>query len=437
MATVLFVIILFMFLLFIALKLSHFLFSPQVCYIAGFLVQAVFCAFYAGMWGTVLEIETILIIVGGATWFLIVCQLISRRKGKILKEQVTYSISIEKWKLFLFLLIQILTLVLLLQFYRNTFGGGSLGEAIYRFRSIIQGNIDEDIVLPSIVATLRGVSCAIGYMCSYVLTYNIINKNKKNLWIYIANVVLSLVNEGMLGARGGIITFLLGMVMEIAIIAFKEYNKKVNFSQIFRVLLLGLALLITFPIVGELMGRPGLGLLSYELAVYLGAPLHNFNSYISNIESVKSIGFSTIYTLLVDLESIFHVDFNSQNYYLKIGWNFANGHSMGNVYTTYAPYYNDGGLIGVFIYVTFTAIISQLIYEKALIGRKKDSKAINMYVVLYAYIVGTIFMSFFSNMIIPKILSYYTIKLFIIMYVIKFFVERIHVRIKSSKYYKR
>ncbi|MCQ4928023.1 hypothetical protein NE466_10820, partial [Veillonella parvula] len=75
--------------------------------------------------------------------------------------------------------------------------------------------------------------------------------------------------------------------------------------------------------------------------------------------------FSTFYGLLNDIPELApkNIDISSQRFNGK--WQSVNGYTLGNVYTTYANFWYDGGIKCLILDTFLMAFISQIIYQIA------------------------------------------------------------------------
>lgn len=436
MESLLFILFILIVLFIISLKTSDFLLTPQIGYVVGFILQVVFCIFLIKKWNIHLQGRTIFTILFGATEFVFVSVFINwiiskiKQNKKIITIYDMNSIYIARSKLILLFLLQVLTLIGYIIFMNNNMSGSSLALKIYnyRYRTADMGDIIE---IPKLLSFFRLISSVVGYILSFVLVYNILHKNKKNRIWYICNIGFSMLLEGILGARGGIFNFIIAIFSEIYIIKFICFKQRVSIKMFVNILVTLIAFLIMLPLIGEVMGRPGMGPL-YEVAVYVGAPLKNLDTFLKDMSNYSTKHFSTFYGLLNDIPELApkNIDISSQRFNGK--WQSVNGYTLGNVYTTYANFWYDGGIKCLILDTFLMAFISQIIYQIAF-NNHSNSKICNIvYMILYLYFFPAIIFSFFTNRFLNQFFSLYLIKFVIAGIVILIWLFKIKIIVKNK-----
>ena len=91
---------------------------------------------------------------------------------------------------------------------------------------------------------------------------------------------------------------------------------------------------------------------------------------------------------------------------------------MGNVYSTFEPYFLDFGLKGVVIISYIMGMFSQYVYGRVKYISNSKNRYIDYNAILYGYIYFPIVFSFFSNKFFEMVFSirliYYTFALFLL-----------------------
>ncbi len=159
--------------IFLALKTSNFILSPQIGYLLGFILQAVFCLFYIDQWNIKLHPRTILTIVGGGILFWIISFAVQDISKKISTNNIQNTlkkqnyIEVEFFKLFLFVIFQTVVLLGYVHFMNANMNGLGLAAKIYDYRSRT-ADYGEIIKIPKVLSFGRLLSSAIGYVLSLI-----------------------------------------------------------------------------------------------------------------------------------------------------------------------------------------------------------------------------------------------------------------------------
>ena len=412
----------------------HYLLSPTFAFIIGFVLQVFFCFFYTKEWSINLSGTTIGIIILGCTTFFLTSWLLQysnikivfrrkkQNKNDFYYEEEILPFEIDKWKLILFIVMQALTLLGYIQFMNSNMVGGNLAAKIYFYRSQT-ADYGEVIAIPRYLSFFRLLSSAIGYSLLYVLAYNLVNKFKETNFLVFTNLILSLLLEGILGARGGMFNFIIAFVGIYFLLGYKYNRINISFKLLVRALAIGIAIISLLPILGNALGRPSIKGAAYDTAMYISGSMMNLDTFVKNTGSGYGSHYSTIYGLLNDFSN-----YLSENYIasqrLPVRWNYINGNSMGNVYTTFASFWYDMGWFGIFFLSLISAVIMYCIYRSVMSGQIKRNQ-IPLSAVLYSYLIPCILFSFFSNRFYSQLLSLYFVKLLIAIMFVKLLIENV------------
>ncbi|MCD8290173.1 MAG: oligosaccharide repeat unit polymerase, partial [Prevotella sp.] len=405
--------------------------TPQLLFSACFIPGSFYALFYVEKWKFNLANETLLIIIGGCSIFLLVSlivglighnnSLLHRLK---IDENETTPISIEKWKLIGFIVLQAITVLWLIYTLMKLTGGISLSSAIYAFRMSMR--TDDSLVLPRLLTELRRISVISGYLWMYLFLHGIVYKYKTERLLLLVNVILSGILSSLLGARTGFIQMLVAMMFQWYFLngRKKGWKTETNFKYVFYTILLVFVLGLTFKIFGDLLGRDTQK--DDYIAVYLSAELKNLDIFI------RKGMFGTPYynwQTLINVVNFFGNILGKPELIHKLDNPFEhiNGHWLGNVKTTFYAFMYDGGWAGLIFFTVLMAIISQLSFRKAAFGK---SEKINLNLVIYSYLAFTIAFSFFSNKFYEMLFSPSFLIQLIYLYILRWILLK--VRIKHS-----
>ncbi len=427
----------------ISMRNAEFVFVPHIGFVAGFLLQVLFCFFYVSEWKIDLSITTALTIILGCTTFVTVSLFFKKIQFKARyigiqdysRENIyeTYT-SYEQQKtpissliLIIFVVLQLVALVGYIYFMLNNMEGSGIAAKIYYYRQQT-ADYGEEIPIPRVLSFLRLLSGAIGYVCSFFLAKNYIEKIHGKSILLITNVFISFGVEGILGARGGMFNFLVAIITEFMLVRYQYTRKKPRFKSLVKLTIIGLAILFIFFLVGVIIGRPDTGPIS-EMAIYIGAPLKNLDILISDNINNPNYHASTFYSLLSDINGLFsNIDLKYNS--LPSRWNYIQGHSLGNVYTTFSNFWYDLRIFGVILYSALMALISQSLFKKAISTKHKQESKSAFAIVIYAYFFSSVMFSFFANRFYSQFFSLFTIKFFIAVYTIIWIIQHFRFRLK-------
>ena len=198
-----------------------------------------------------------------------------------------------------------------------------------------------------------------------------------------------------------------------------------------KVMLAGVCAILALPVIGALMGRPSLGLW-YEIAVYVGAPLRNLNTFLSDPANYSVRHASTLYYFLGDFSQFFKsfISIEAQKFPSK--WQFLRDRTLGNVYTNYGLFWYDLAGWGVLIYVSVMALLFRILYRNLLSVKEIGSIKGMLFVVLYVYFYSTLVFAFFGNRFYSQFFSLYTVKFVIATITVALFIMRVRVSVEGK-----
>lgn len=426
-------------LMFFSLYEFKYIFSPAFSITIGFALQIFFCFFYVDEWNINLSVVTIGVVLLGCSCFVITSWILASARIKVVignKGRYTknsrYSYDaptpfvVETWKLVLFFVVQTLTLLGYVIFMNSHMQGANIAAKVYYYRSMT-ADYGKRIEIPLFLSFFRLLSSATGYCLLYIFAYNFANKFKVHrIWnsiLTLANLLLSLLIEGILGARGGMFNFIVAFFALYLFLSYKYGRLSVSFRLLFKYFMYGVAIILMLPVLGNALGRPMTNGALYDIAFYIGGPLVNLDTFIKTQNVSKIRHFSTMYNIFLDFQDYFGDEFVAAQK-LPIRWNFINGNTTGNVYTAFANYWYDNSWVGVIFWSCMAAIIMHFICKKLMLTSYDDNQ-VSISGVLFAYFLPCIMFSFFTNRFFVQIFSLYLIKFIIAVVVVAIFIERV------------
>lgn len=402
--------------------------SAPVILCATFLLAALICEPYTYKWYFDMSLTTFLVVILGILSFLI-CYYVTLRKKKDNSKIVglsvpMYSVFSITWKnTILFALFQAFVMFLCLQYINEIATAfnmtDSLSQKIIAYRlSVVANNGTLDIPpIPKLMAYSRKFA----YIGSLFFVYRMaviraVTKkwDIKSIIIVVCTVILSLLE----GSRGAV---LLNIVFPFLIVFYiyrmRMHSWKTHFTirklvMFFILTMVGMVVFYSSLIIvgrGDDIGLDSVGELisaSFEqLAIYLGAELKLLDIYLTQEYYPGTSMFFGEHTFSGFYDWL----------YLKLGivtinndfgFRTVNGIFLGNVYTMFKSYYIDAGFFGV---ILFSGIMGScfgyMYYRIRYVKFPYNKKAIDVWLLMYAYIYYSVALAFFSNWFYKEIVS--------------------------------
>lgn len=432
------------FLFTIAVRSSHKnLFSPQIGFLIGFLLQALYAVFYVRDWSLDFSQTTMLVLFCGSGTFLLVSlltqPLCDKCRIRLLPQpeqeqcQTAQRGSVARffaarWKLLLFLAFQVCVLLWLVHFVSG-FSGAGLSDGIRILKDTRRVTHEvTDLGMPVLLKLMESFCEAAVYIWSYLLLRGLIHKDKTCAWLLFSNYIAGLLCGAIMsGGRGSVVNPLIAAIAQAYFIYgnYKKWSFKIPYRGICIFALLSAVVIAVFQRSQILLGRytDNMGGADY-LAVYLAAELKNLDIFIR--QGVLSADITNCYTLADTvrlLGEIFNIP--SWIHYWNNPFRKVNGHFLGNVATTFYAPAHDGGVLAVIFFMAVMAAICQFAFHKA--ERVRPVEGIRFDILLYSYIYVQILFSFFSNKFYEQVVSPTMIKHLLSWGLIIFVLERVKV----------
>lgn len=359
-------------------------------------------------------------------------------KNKNLKYMKRYSpICITKKKIYLFLIVQIITALLvyieiskIAALYGMT---DSLAEKIlaYRVNYVMEGDIDAK--LPSYVEWLYGFSYFGTYILIYKMACDYYNKIKVPQ-IYILVVSIEVIISLLFGNRGFSINLLIYLSILYYIFYLRKSSWAINIKKVtiikFGIVMVGA--LVLFPTLGAyIIGRTNDDFFDRDmmlyvwdnLSIYIGAPLKLLDLYLyTDYTDVSNmpLGFATFQNIYSWIALKLNI-INWQVTNLGLEFRTDNFAFLGNVYTTFRPFMMDFGFIGVIVFTSFMGAFSAIFYYLIKYKRSLWNRSnIDYYTIFYGYLFYQILFSFFANRFYNNIFSFNMIKTIILCFIFEY-----------------
>ena len=375
--------------------------SPAFIFVSSFIFCVSWAVAFAKNWDLILHNNTYFVIAGGAFLFTIFAGVMHfiiqhfLRRPKSESKSGVQPISIEKWKLVLFILFELLSIYYTARELKRVTGAFSLSAAIldYRNSTIL---IDTQYSFPILMVLFRLITNAAGYWFVFVFSSNFISLHKVDICSLVI-ILLSCVSNALLGGRGNAINVLIALVVVFYILYNQERQLKsnLNFKIVIPGIVIAILVLILFQNFGMVLGRNSDTSSIEYLAKYCGAEIKNLDFFLQNKNFPIKTNYWGSQTFINVIKGIGpHIGMNT-NYTLDLPFQQINGFNLGNVYTTFYPYIYDFGYKGVALLTPLMAIISQIFYEQAIY--KHNNRFPYLSLIIYGYVFSSLLLSFFSN----------------------------------------
>ena len=386
------------------------LFAPPTVICVVLLFGAVCTLYNAKRWGLDFSSESTWIIISGVSFFivggLIAIILYNIRHPSKCGFSHTISeakqITIEKYKIWLVILFELVTIVALYKQLRLFMGNElSWSEVVHEYRD--QMNLEPEEVtmrLPFLLGQCLSLWFALAFFFTYVLANNLASK-AKNPWLSAVPVVLYLVLSFMQGYRGDLIRIWIAFLVCYYTVKKREAGwkrtretQKIIWIIGITILIIGLLFVLLRKSVGRTDGSKDWDPL-YYVTFYAGSPIAAFDLFVKDHGPRPAVwAKETFYYLNQSIGAWFNIP--------KLRYSFPkefrvspNGTWIGNIYTAFRAPYNDFGLIGMIVFSLLIGIFFTLLY--CLSRKPQGKRAVDLYLLAYSYVVYTCFLFFYNN----------------------------------------
>lgn len=409
--------------------------SPSVVFSGVFAFSTFWLILYAEKWNLNLGLNTFSVIVVGNIIFSFVCKIInsfykkSKKSEEIIEEKLMYEIKIDALKLNVFLTFSVLMLFLTLYFTIRAVNGSfsNIGSALYTYRNLTAYK-GESVNMPFIVEMLGGVLHASSYWFMYVLINNYMVNKKINIKILLI-ILLSALSSTLDGSRGAIINSILANIPLFYLIKNKDNNYKshLKLKNIMVITILAILLLSSLKWTATLLGRNDINDIDTTdyIAMYVGAEIKNLDTYLNGKTFIETkIGIHTFRTIYEIFSKV-----ANKNWEMDVIpiYRTINGYNLGNVYTIFFDFICDLGYLGILLFTSIMAIVSQILFEKSKTV-KPSKNTVPISTIMYSYIFGGIVFAFFGNKFFPQVFSISFIKYVILWYLYNAFFCKLKIK---------
>lgn len=383
------------------------LISPAFLYAFSFLFASLFALLNEKNWLLNLNIKTFWVITFSVIEFIIIClivdkfiQLIQNSKPNNKKIIKNYAFSFKKGKKKFVIIefIQMLFIAISAMTIVRVTGQPNLANAVNTLNYSNNGFSNVTVELPTYVSLMLTFNQYFGMIGYYLFAKSVIIRKKINIY-YLIEILLALGSTLLTGARGGLLMALVSIVTFIFMFIYKseDINSIRIVKYIFIVLIGVILILFLLQWSAKLLGRNVDTFKPLEyVSIYVGAEIKNLDVFITenNFPIHGQVwGEQTFYSLINF--AIKHLGLNLESYKLTLPFQYINGYSLGNVYTTLYPWLYDFGYKGIVFLTALMAFVSEMFYEFAGMNKLKIASLSQLF---YGGIIApTVVFSFFSN----------------------------------------
>lgn len=354
--------------------------NPSVVLCGTFLVSLLFSVFNIEKWGVYFSEKTYLIVVSALFCFIVGNLLVKILNFKI-KKNTEYKI--KKNSFFKFLVINIILLIGLYKYFKDTYSlsliAGNPGEfklMLYYVREAKLKFYDVSRV-SNLFFMLTQAFAYISIFYFFFLTIN--NKFKLNNVFILSPAIIYLGFIFLTGGRTGFIYLIVYSINIIFLLSYQKNNFTIkNLKKMVIYLILSLIIFfIFFSIAGSLKGQVQTkDAIIDRISIYTGSSIPALNEYINSEKIIGSdiIGGNLFFNLYSFLRK-FGVEI--PNLYAPLYFtDFKAGYGT-NVYTGLIRYMNDLGLYGMLLMMSFLGFFYGTFYD--FVSKRKNAFLLILY----------------------------------------------------------
>lgn len=254
------------------------------------------------------------------------------------------------------------------------------------------------------------------YYLLFLLVFRLVNKQKISAVLYL-NLLLGICGSLLTGTKTSFFMYLVALVVLYFFLKGNDPSKiqKISIKSVIEILLAIVVVIGGFTLLTLLQGRTLTSVNMVDtISTYIGAPIKNLEIFVTtrgqNLQIFGAQTFGDTYKWLYKMTNneLFQVDDLYQ--YNWIGYT-----GLGNVYTTFMPFFNDFGFGGTYLVMFLLGFFCQFCYNAAKFKRSRNP--INFRIIFYSYLSFAIVFSFFSNKMFEMIFSrsgiYFIVGLFV------------------------
>lgn len=419
--------------------------SPTFLLVLGYVITAVGAIYNQERWRSEIELIVLLVVFIGIVSFalseLFVSKIKKKKnlfKGNTLAYQLSSINTMDsKFKcVVLSIICAILTYFIYKEVVRIAYVDfKEWGNLLYNFKSNLANNSMNSIARYGFRFTK-----AVAFVYSFIFM-NIITEQKRitlkiilrNI-IYIIPIVIYSIQSILTGGRIGILMLLIGIFFFYSILKFYKtgYRWKPNIKNLVKILFFGVVVCILFFEVQELIGRQqkSIGVLDY-IMTYVGGSFDLFSQYVRNPMG-KQDEIMTFTGIIDSLQRYFGL---LKNVVICTSSEFRTSNTgvlIGNTYSAFRNYYNDGGILGTIVFSSLLSIIFTSMYHSIIRIKRLSYKKIVL-ICFYATILYSLLFHFFTDYFFSTISVGMVIDILFIIMVVRITIENKALNIQAKE----
>lgn len=404
--------------------------SPSFLFISGFTIASYIACCYKNEWNLGLHFNTFcMILLGSLSFFLVEWWYRNKHKKQFDYKYIINcqnAVSLSTNKLIAFAVFQLFIYYLHYKQQMSFTNANVWTDAI--------GEIDQDnkfgdksFSLPWYINVPHAFCQVSGHVWICLFVYYIkLSKQFAKIKILLGiNMLLSMLGSLLSGGRMPLLGYLIPLgIMLFALNRKRQQKEEKPLKQQLALILLGVLFVLFFSQIGTIIGRHETDNMDakYVFAVYCGAEIKNLDIYLNSNEPFplnNELPFSNTFKSFYDFLNSrlgMSIPFKDVKYsFLTNGKYF-----LGNVYTCYRSFYNDLGGWG-FLLAGFCSFLACILYKRFNQSSFFHTGIVDLNVFLYCFFCMGLFLAFFAEIFLVRLLSVeYFIRTIIYFYIIIF-----------------
>lgn len=420
--------------------------NPSIIFSLTYFVSTFCTCLNVESWGVRLNYKAFWILFLGAVEFILISYIfhyIFKKKNNKVNFFKLKEINIPKILLIALIIYDVVILGLLLKNVleiASSFGNyGSFSEALTLFKRHTSYN--KDAKLPSYLTILMKPLMAGAYVAIYIFfnnifsTEEIIYKRLKKNWMYLIFPLLYCIQRIIESNRGSILNFFVSAII-LGIILWSincKWEKVISIKTIIKLLIFAIIGLIIFYYSATIVGRINNKKIFSYITFYIGGSIECFNQWTQLPDDIEVVnGEYTFARTINDLNELHITDYKLKNEkYSKFV--YYNDVMVGNIYTSYRSWIHDFGIVGIIVLQAILAIVINILYY--LIRYGKFLKIYDYIILLYGFLIYTIFMHPIDSYFYLETFTKATLLMFCVMFTLLWIaknIEKIKINIKNQ-----
>lgn len=218
-----------------------------------------------------------------------------------------------------------------------------------------------------------------GLVCLYLVVYKLFTKEKGWLW-YVVPILCLIINIILATGRGGFISIVAAIVFDLYIVGKQSQDKKINKEIIKYSAILVAVFIPIFFVLGSLTGKDEALNFNDTVSIYLGSSILCFDYMLNHGWTTPVLlGFNTFRGLYGIIGRFIGGLPAQSNHSEMVRWQEYSS----NVYTSFAPYVTDFGIIGSFIVIILIGLFFGYMWRVFL-----NQKTVTFHSVVYGGLLG-------------------------------------------------